>query len=86
MSCDTSTAWRDIVEHIDDFRATDEAPKPSMAMFGPPPPRDGLFDRYKVNVIVTHDPMNHAPVVEEDSPSYYHMFGRIDYRSASDRW
>src|SRR4029078_5329067 len=32
--------------------------------------------------IVTHPTDAHAPVVFEESPSYYHMFGRIDYRSS----
>jgi predicted ATP-dependent protease len=42
---------------------------------------DGAFTRYKVNVIVTHAEGAAAPVVFEDAPSYYNMFGRIDYRS-----
>jgi lon-related putative ATP-dependent protease len=47
----------------------------------PVAPRDGVLDRYKVNVIVTHDADSHAPVVIVESPSYNHLFGRIDYRS-----
>ncbi len=69
----------DIVGHLDDFRATDEQQPPQLP-FLPPMPRDGVFSRYEVNVIVTHEPGTHAPVVVEDNPSYYHMFGRIDYR------
>jgi predicted ATP-dependent protease len=69
----------DLVEHIGDFRTQEEAPIfPGM----PAIPRDAIFSRYKVNVIVTHDGAKAAPVIFEESPSYYHMFGRIDYRSS----
>ena len=70
----------DIVEHLDAFRGQEEqqqGPIPGMAANA----RDSVFNRYKVNVIVTHQADDSAPVVVEDSPSYYRMFGRIDYRS-----
>ena len=70
----------DMIEHIDDFRAQEEPQQ--IAIPGlPPMQRDGVFNRYKVNVIVTHATDATAPAVFEESPSYYHMFGRIDYRS-----
>ncbi len=69
----------DIVGHLSDFRSQED---PSPALPGlPAPQRDALFDRYKVNVIVTHAKDAKAPVVFAESPSYYHLFGRIDYRS-----
>jgi lon-related putative ATP-dependent protease len=73
----------DLIQNIDAFRGQDEQQQPQ----GPFPAfagavRENVFNRYKVNVIVTHDPKQHAPVVFEDSPSYYRMFGRIDYRSS----
>ena len=72
----------DMIETIDDFRTTDE-PQQQPAVPGlPAAPRDGVFNRYKVNVIVTHEAGAKAPVVIEESPSYYHMFGRIDYRAS----
>jgi predicted ATP-dependent protease len=70
-----------MIEHIDDFRAQEEPQQ--IAIPGlPTMPRDGVFNRYKVNVIVTHATDATAPAVFEESPSYYHMFGRIDYRSS----
>jgi predicted ATP-dependent protease len=69
----------DMIEHIDDFRATEE-PQQQVIPGLPMASRDGLFDRYKVNVIVTHAADATAPIVFEESPSYYHVFGRIDYR------
>jgi lon-related putative ATP-dependent protease len=72
----------DMIEHIDDFRAQDETPQQPMIPGLPVIPRDGVFNRYKVNVIVTHAADATAPVVFEENPSYYHMFGRIDYRAS----
>jgi len=72
---------KDMVDHLADFRQQEEQPAPMPALAAPGLPRDGIFARYKVNVIVTHRPDAHAPVVFEESPSYYHMFGRIDFRS-----
>ncbi len=73
----------DMVDHIDAFRSPDDAQQPPPFIPGlPAPPRDGVFERYKVNVIVTHAAGAIAPAVFEESPSYYHMFGRIDYRSS----
>jgi len=72
----------DVVEHLDDFRAIDEQQQSPLQLLAPQAPRDGVFNRYQVNVIVTHDPEGHAPIVVEDNPSYYHMFGRIDYRAS----
>ncbi len=69
----------DMVEHINDFRGGDEAAS-AQAVLAAAAQRDGVFERYKVNVIVAHEGMTHAPVVTEESPSYYHMFGRVDYR------
>ncbi len=72
----------DMIEHIDDFRAQDETPQQPIIPGLPAIPRDGVFNRYKVNVIVTHAADATAPVVFEENPSYYHMFGRIDYRAS----
>ncbi|MEX2246668.1 MAG: ATP-binding protein [Dehalococcoidia bacterium] len=69
----------DLVERLDDFRALEE---PQPVIPGMPSPRDGIFNRYDVNVIVAHDGATCAPVVFEESPSYYHVFGRMDYRSS----
>lgn len=73
----------DVVEHLDAFRGQDETQQqqqPGLPV-APSTPQDGIFARYKVNVIVTHSTSSHAPVVVEENPSYYHLFGRIDYRS-----
>ena len=72
----------DMMDRIDDFRTPDDGQQQQSIVPGlPAPPRDGIYNRYTVNVIVTHAADAHAPIVVEDSPSYYHMFGQIDYRS-----
>ncbi len=68
----------DVVAKLDAFRAPEEAQAPPGA---PVMDRDGVFSRYKVNVVVTCEPEQRAPVVVEDNPSYYNIFGRIDYRA-----
>ncbi|MBF6600374.1 MAG: AAA family ATPase [Dehalococcoidia bacterium] len=73
----------DMIEHIDAFRAGEEnEPQQGMVPMLAAAQREGAFDRYQVNVIVTHDGAHGAPVVFEENPSYYHLFGRVDYRSS----
>jgi lon-related putative ATP-dependent protease len=67
----------DIVEQRHLFRPAEAAPD-AMALFRPPA-EDALV-RYKVNVIVAQDANGGAPVVVEDNPTYYNLFGRVDYR------
>lgn len=43
-------------------------------------PEDAIPTRYRVNVLVTNDPSDGAPVVQEHSPTYYNLHGRIEYR------
>ncbi len=37
--------------------------------------------RYKVNLLVDNDTLSGAPVVFENNPTYYNLFGRVEYRS-----
>ena len=72
----------DIVNHLDMFRQS-EAESPPGSLPGPVlrPPAEEFLLRYKVNVIVSHEQERGAPVVTEDNPTYYNLFGRVDYRS-----
>ena len=72
---------QDVVENVDEFRETEEAPKamgigmplpPSLA--GPP-----LFRRYQVNVLVDHSESEGAPVIFEEHPAYNNLIGRIEH-------
>ncbi|MGZ4275764.1 MAG: Lon protease family protein [Solirubrobacteraceae bacterium] len=41
----------------------------------------GFLARYAVNVLVTHDPTAGAPVVVATDPSFYDLFGRVEYET-----
>lgn len=38
-----------------------------------------LLRRYAINVLVTHNADDHAPVVREINPTYFNLLGRIDF-------
>ncbi len=67
----------DIVDHLDAFRPGDEkAQAPA-----PPPwikPSDD-FVKYRVNPLMDNKGCRSAPIVYEYSPTYYNLFGRIEY-------
>ncbi len=68
----------DILANIDDFRAKEEMP----ISFGPVKlqRQEPTFERYKVNLIVGNKDASGAPVVYETNPTYYNLFGRLEYR------
>ncbi|MEX0785536.1 MAG: ATP-binding protein [Dehalococcoidia bacterium] len=68
----------DIVDHLDMFRSTEPEASP-FPMLRPSP--EDFLSRYQVNVIVSRDEARGAPVVIEENPTYYNLFGRVDYRS-----
>jgi predicted ATP-dependent protease len=75
---------QDIVEHVDRYKATpaaestEETPTPTTMLFA----REGSpFDRYRVNVVVTHRNGQGAPVELETNPTYYNLIGRIEHRA-----
>ena len=45
--------------------------------------RDNFFARYRVNDLIDNALCNGAPVEFEQNPSYYNLFGRIDYRAVA---
>ncbi|MFZ5596037.1 MAG: Lon protease family protein [Bacillota bacterium] len=40
-----------------------------------------LFNRYKVNLFIDNSETRGAPVIFENSPSYYNLFGKIEYNT-----
>lgn len=70
---------KDMVEHLDDFRSNDKrqqnVPPMIQEMVEP------AFDRYRVNVFVTHEDHDGAPVVREHNPTYPNLLGKIDYKA-----
>jgi predicted ATP-dependent protease len=39
------------------------------------------FTRYKVNLFINNENTKGAPVITENSPYYYNLFGKIEYKS-----
>ena len=67
----------DMVEHLDYFKPKEPAPGPLWQM----PADDEAFARYKVNNLIDNAACEHAPIVSEPNPTYYNLFGRIDYQA-----
>ena len=61
----------DVVAHVQEFRSTEQR-APGNASAEVP-------TRYQVNVLVSNADGEGAPVVQEHSPSYYNLVGRVEY-------
>jgi lon-related putative ATP-dependent protease len=68
----------DMLSHLDDFKATEEAPSPIPFLKMPKP--ESNLGRYSVNVFVNNGDSKGAPVVYESNPTYPNLFGRMEYR------
>ena len=76
----------DMVSHTEAFKLRSEGTEPDGAPGAPRPPTNetgdgGFFLRYRVNDLVDNAHCNGAPVEFEHNPTYYNLFGRIDYRA-----
>ncbi len=63
---------------IDDFRPKEEVPLPLGGLRLQK--QEPTFERYKVNVIVNNSETTGAPVIYESNPTYYNLFGRVEYK------
>ena len=78
---------KDIIENISVLMSSPDAPQErARAVDVPGPqsdPREAIFQRYEVNLFVTHagNAPGGAPVVHETQPTYYNLFGRLDYQA-----
>ena len=70
----------DMVEHLDVFKPREESPGPAPDHTSASREED-LFAKYRVNDLVDNSTCDGAPVIFEYSPTYYNLFGRIDYRA-----
>ncbi|MDH4180007.1 MAG: AAA family ATPase, partial [Armatimonadota bacterium] len=66
-------ASEDVVVHQAEFRGAEQAASDGRAA-------EAVPARYRVNVLVTQEDGDGAPVVEENSPTYYNLLGRLEYR------
>lgn len=76
---------RDIVENLGDFRAEErehsERQAAALAAALQEQFAQETFERYRVNLFVDNSETKGAPVVVEWNPTYYNLFGRLEYRS-----
>jgi len=82
---------KDVIENVRDFLQTEEEGQPGQSgqsdQSGGPrgamtnrTPRDmASLRRYRVNVLVSHDESEGAPVIYEDNPTYPNLLGRLEY-------
>ncbi len=68
----------DILEHLTDFKPQEEQ-APQMP-FMKPPKSEPSFNKYSVNVFVNNRDSKGAPVVIENNPTYYNLFGRVEHK------
>jgi len=68
----------DILEHLEDFKPQEEQ-APALP-FMRPQKSEPSFVRYSVNVLVNNTELKGAPVVIENNPTYYNLFGRVEHR------
>ncbi|MFN8163386.1 MAG: ATP-binding protein [Solirubrobacterales bacterium] len=72
----------DVVGNLDRFRGADaEQALPEPMAASARRASEAFFGRYEPNVLVSHPDGDGAPVVFESSPSYYNLFGRLEYEA-----
>ena len=69
---------RDVVERAPEFLAAAQADASVEGSAGSGPD-GGPFRRYRVNVLVQHEPGSGAPIVLEDHPTFANLVGRSEY-------
>jgi lon-related putative ATP-dependent protease len=72
----------DVVEHADEFKKSDEdAPATFMGIPVPQQKGEGVFRKYRINVLVDNSKQDGAPVVSETNPVMGNLVGRIEHQA-----
>lgn len=79
ISAYLSAVTEDILQHVDDFKTQEEEGTPSLPMMNVQKQQPN-FSRYLVNVLVNNGQTKGAPFVIENNPTYFNLFGRLEYR------
>lgn len=66
---------QDVIDNVDVILNTPEAQQDVVATASTD---NAIPSRYQVNVIVSHDPKEGAPVVFEDLPTHYNLMGHVE--------
>jgi len=69
----------DIIENHHLFKEDDGTENPMARLLQRN--EENNLQRYRVNVLVDNGQLSGAPVVFENNPTYYNLFGRVEYRS-----
>lgn len=72
---------KDVAENYRLFQGSEKSEKLSLFPFLEGDSKEKL-NRYKVNILVDQSKAEGAPVVFETNPSYYNLFGKVEYKSA----
>jgi len=73
----------DVIENLEQFReqaGDGQAQLPAPLLASVQRAREEFLGRYEVNVLVARSEAG-APVVVEQNPTYYNLFGRVDYQT-----
>lgn len=70
----------DVIEHLDDFKETEEPPSSLPLPFPQIARRQDPFLRYRVNLLVDNSQRHGAPLIVEANPTYYNLLGKVEYR------
>lgn len=65
--------------HLDIFQGEDDSPDqpPAMGQFPPTPPANPMLP-FEVNLFADHSETEGSPIVIEQNPTYFNLFGRIE--------
>jgi len=75
-----ATVEEAVIDNVDDFKRTEEAPEISFLGFTlQRPGGTPSLRRYQVNVLIDHSANHGAPVVYEDNPTFPALIGRIEH-------
>jgi lon-related putative ATP-dependent protease len=69
----------DVIENVEEFRKTEEAPQILGIPLPPSLAEAPVFRRYQVNVIIDHSESQGAPVVYEEHPTFNNLIGRVEH-------
>jgi len=70
---------KDVTTNLGMFKTTEQHQQSPYMQWS----QEGIdpFTRYKVNLFVNNEQLHGAPVIIEQNPNYYNLFGKIEYRS-----
>jgi len=68
---------RDILQNLEDFKPQEEQPQ---LPFMRPAKQENNFAKYEVNALVNNGEAKGAPVIVENNPTYFNLFGRVEHK------